>query len=57
MGTIDTMKFENLNFNVFGLVLAWFGWNWGQNVRFIQKNAMVLKGIEMVLKEPYMPLF
>ena len=45
MGTIDTMKFENLNFSMFGLVLAWFGWNWGQNVRFIQIYAMVLKGI------------
>ena len=57
MGTIDTMKFEILNFSMFGLVLAWFGWNWSQNVRFIQKNAMVLKGIYMVLKEPYMSLF
>ena len=36
MGTIDMMKFEILNFNVFELVLAWFGWNQGQNVRFIQ---------------------
>ena len=57
MGTIDKMKFENLNFNVFGLVLAWYGWNLGQNVRFIQIDAVVLKGIERVLKEPYMSLF
>ena len=37
----------------FGLV--WM--NGGQNVGFIQIYAMVLTGIEMVLKEPYMSLF
>ena len=57
MSTIDTIRFENLNFN--GWKLFWLGLDGieGQNVGFIQIYAMVLKEIEMVLNEPYMSLF
>ena len=57
MGTIDTMKFENLNFSMFGLVLAWFVWIWSQNVRFLQENAMVLKGIKWSWKNHIWPYY
>ena len=57
IGTIDTMEFENLNLDMFGLVLAWFDWTWSQNVENTQKNAMVLKGIKWSWKNHIRPYY
>ena len=53
------MKFEHLNFGVFGLVWFGLGGFGTKNVKFIYQNTQKCNGLErnqMVLKEPYMSL-
>ena len=54
------MEFENLNLNVFGLVLAWVAWNLEPKMlNLCTKYTQKCNGLErnqMVLKEPYMSL-
>ena len=53
------MEFENLNLNVFGLVLAWVHGNGTKNVGNIHQNTQKCNGLErnqMVLEEPYTSL-